>query len=344
MHRLPPLPPLPDIDDDLPESDATLQLQVLPGVEGRLDKVLSTLIPEHSRGRIQGWIEAGHVAVNGRIETRVRHGVAAGDRLRVEPQPAPEAMAFVAEAMSLQVLAETADFVVLNKPVGLVVHPGAGNWQGTLLNGLLHRYPELRQVARAGIVHRLDKDTSGLLVVARTEVAQTALVRQLQARTVKREYVALVQGILTRQQSLDAAIGRDARVPVRMSAQRPVAAKPALTHVFPVAHGIYQGQDVTRVLCRLATGRTHQIRVHLSHAGFPLLGDDLYGGRSLGDARRQMLHAWRLGFDDPMSGEPRHFECELPDDMRAVVDAITWQDDASGDEATAGLDEASDES
>src|SRR5690606_38594281 len=159
------------------------------------------------------------------------------------------------------VIEEAADWIVIDKPAGLVVHPGAGNWQGTLLNGLLHRYPELRGVARAGIVHRLDKDTSGLLVVARTQTAQTSLVRQLQARTVGREYIALLHGWLQGGGTIERSIGRDARVPVRMSADRPIAPKPAITHYEPLRHGVLGRARVTEVRCRLETGRTHQIRV-----------------------------------------------------------------------------------
>ena len=169
-----------------------LPLKALPD---RLDKVLAGLMPEHSRSRLQGWIESGHVLVNGRA-ARVRQAVGAGDKISVWMQPTPESLAFCAEPVDFRVLAESADWIVVDKPAGLVTHPGAGNWHGTLLNGLLYRYPELRQVARAGIVHRLDKDTSGLLVVARHERSQTDLVRQLQARTVRREYLALVHGTI----------------------------------------------------------------------------------------------------------------------------------------------------
>lgn len=325
MNHLPPLPPSVHHDSDPADVEGMVEHTVAPGAHGRLDKLLAQLLPEHSRGRIQSWIEAGHVTVNGKVETRARHTVRAGDQLQVVPQPAPEDLAFVAEDIPLNVLAETPAYVVVSKPAGLVVHPGAGNWQGTLLNGLLYRYPELRSVARAGIVHRLDKDTSGLLVVARTEVAQTAFVRQLQDRSVERKYVAVVQGHLRHELELDAPIGRDPRVPIRMSAHRPVAAKPALTWVEPLRCGIYQGQPVSEVVCRLGTGRTHQIRVHLSQAGYPLLGDVLYGGRELGEAQRQMLHAWRLGFVCPDTGETATYECELAADMQNVLADTEWE-------------------
>ena len=188
----------------------------------RLDKVLAGLLTDHSRSRLQGWIEAGNVHVNG-APGKVRQTVGPGDEITVWAQPAPETLAFAPEPIDFPVVDESADWIVVNKPAGLVVHPGAGNWSGTLLNGLLHRYPELAQVARAGIVHRLDKDTSGLMVVARNEIAQTHLVRQLQARSMGREYVALAHGWLAAAGKVDRPIGRDPRVPVRMSVERPVA-------------------------------------------------------------------------------------------------------------------------
>ena len=295
----------------------------------RLDKTLARLMPRHSRSRLQSWIEDGHVEVDGHAG-KIRTRVGPGSRIQVWPQQAPEDLAFVPEDVAFRVVADAPEWIVVDKPAGLVTHPGAGNWHGTLLNGLLYRYPELARVARAGIVHRLDKDTSGLLVVARTETAQTDLVRQLQARTVKREYCALVHGALPGEGTVDAAIGRDARVPVRMSADRPVAPKPAITHYESQDIGHAGGLVVSRVLCRLETGRTHQIRVHMARLRHPLLGDVLYGGRLEAGATRQMLHARALGFNDPVSGLPCAFTAELPDDFRHVHDGITW--DSHGDD------------
>lgn len=289
----------------------------------RLDKTLAQLIPEHSRSRLQGWIERGNVLVNGKPAT-VKQQVGAGDQLTVWEETPPEARAFCPEPIAFPVIADSADWIVVDKPVGLVVHPGAGNWQGTLLNGLLHRYPELALVPRAGIVHRLDKDTSGLMVVARHVVAQTALVRQLQARTVGRRYVALAVGHTGGRGTVDRAIGRDVKVPVRMSVDRPIAPKPAITHYQTMRQGWLDKTPVSELVCKLETGRTHQIRVHMASLGMPLLADVLYGGRAVAPATRQMLHARELRFDDPASGEPVVFTAPLPADMQATIDAVDW--------------------
>lgn len=332
---------LPSQDIETQEAEPRL-LDLPPGTPaGRLDKVLAQLLPEHSRSRLQGWIERGGVLVNGK-EASVRQVVGPGDQLTVWEEAAPESLAFTPEAIDFPVVADSADWIVVDKPVGLVVHPGAGNWHGTLLNGLLHRYPELAQVPRAGIVHRLDKDTSGLMVVARTITAQTSLVRQLQARTVGRRYLALVSGHVRRGGTIDRPIGRDPRVPVRMSVERPIAAKPAITHFEPLRQGrAHGGMPVTEVECRLETGRTHQIRVHMASIGHPLLADTLYGGKAVEPAGRQMLHAARLQFDDPVQGGPRVFRAPVPDDMQAVVRVIAWDDD--GQEADDYPDEGDEE-
>ncbi|WP_051532193.1 RluA family pseudouridine synthase [Brackiella oedipodis] len=289
----------------------------------RLDKYLSAQLPEHSRSRIQDWITQGFVTVNGRA-VKPKHQVVGLDRIHVIPQAAPEDSAFEPEDVDFEVIAEHRDWLVINKPVGLVTHPGAGNWSGTLLNGLLFRYPELARVARAGIVHRLDKDTSGLLVVARTETAQTALVRQLQARTVGRLYTALVKGHTKAAGQVDKAIGRDPKVPVRMSSEAAIAPKPALTEYQVLRRGDWQDHAISMVQCKLHTGRTHQIRVHLSSIQHPLLGDTLYQGPEWAGAERQMLHARVLQFKDPQSQTLQHFEAPLAPDMCAVIENIHW--------------------
>jgi 23S rRNA pseudouridine1911/1915/1917 synthase len=322
------LKPLPEDEIQTESQEAEPRLiELEAGVRAdRLDKVLAQLIPEHSRSRLQGWIERGGVLVNGEKAT-VRRVVGPGDQLTIWEEAAPESLAFVPEDIPFPVVADSPDWIVIDKPVGLVVHPGAGNWSGTLLNGLLFRYPELSQVPRAGIVHRLDKDTSGLMVVARNVIAQTSLVRQLQARSVGRRYIALVSGHVRRAGTVDRAIGRDPRVPVRMTVERPTAAKPAITHYEPLRVGAMPGgMRVTEVACRLETGRTHQIRVHLASLGHALLADTLYGGKLVEPARRQMLHATRLQFDDPANGEAVVFHADPPDDMRAVIDAVIWEE------------------
>jgi 23S rRNA pseudouridine1911/1915/1917 synthase len=229
------------------------------------------------------------------------------------------------------VVHEDAALLVINKPAGLVVHPAAGNWSGTLLNGLLYRDAALAQVPRAGIVHRLDKDTTGLMVVARTVQAQLDLVRQLQARTVQREYLALVWGALTVAGTVDAPLARDPRNPLRMAVARPESGKAAITHYTPLAQGRLQVQakdlPVTLVQCKLATGRTHQIRVHLAHLGFPLVGDPLYGKKNLAEVfPRQALHAWQLGLQHPLTQVPCQWQRGLPTDMETLLKQadIAW--------------------
>ena len=318
------MPDTPISDDGLPDDEPQLFRVTDNQALERLDKVLAQLVPQHSRSRLQTWIERGHVLVNGQ-SAKIRQTLHEDDLIAVYEQESPEDQAFKPEQLDFEIIAESPDWVVVNKPVGLVTHPGAGNWSGTLLNGLLYRYPELAHVARAGIVHRLDKDTSGLLVVARNEVAQTSLVRQLQARTMGREYLALAHGRMLPAGTVDRPIGRDPRVPVRMSVERPNAPKAAVTHYSLLRCGEYQDSNISEVSCRLETGRTHQIRVHLASLGHPLLGDTQYGGRVLGDADRQMLHAHRLRFEDPSASTEVSFVAPMPEDMRRVQEGIQWK-------------------
>ncbi len=312
-----------EVEPDLVQEDGVLLVVQGSQSGDRLDKAIAALMPEHSRARLQQWIEAGHVQVNEAVCTRVRQVVAAGDQIRVQVQLSAQALAFEPQEIDFEVIAESGQWLVVNKRAGLVVHPGAGNWQGTLLNGLLYRYPELAHVARAGIVHRLDKDTTGLMVVAKTETAQTHLVRQLQARSVKRQYLALAHGWLDAGGlTVDRPIGRDARVPVRMSVNATGAAKPAVTEIQLLSRCTLEGQPVSKVQCRLQTGRTHQIRVHLASIGHPLVGDVLYGGKPLAGASRQMLHAAHLAFIDPANGQDVAFDCDMPSDMQALWEAV----------------------
>ncbi len=301
-----------------------LNLVLTPESRGlRLDKALSLLLPQFSRARLQQWIEDGQVSVDGQ-PARARSIVLGVESILVRPQPAEADQAFQPEPVPLVVVHEDEALVVINKPAGLVVHPAAGNWHGTLLNGLLHRWPPLAGVPRAGIVHRLDKDTSGLLVVAKTLTAQTDLVRQLQERTVHREYLALVWGQPVSSGRIDAAIGRHPRERTRMAISKSPLAKPAVTHYQKIATGSLDGRPVALLRCRLETGRTHQIRVHLQSLGFPLVGDPVYGKPHLSQVfPRQALHAAQLGLVHPRSGDACTWQASLPDDMRALLASAT---------------------
>lgn len=308
----------------IPESTgAAVGLQIPLELAGsRLDQALAKLLPEYSRSRLQTWISGGRVTVNGQAGT-IKQKVWGGEVLQVAPESHPAEQPYQPEDIALDLVFEDDALLVINKPVGLVVHPGSGNWDGTLLNALLHHAPQLAEIPRAGIVHRLDKDTSGLLVVAKTLTAQTALVRQLQARTVRREYLALAWGELARGGKVDAPIGRHPTQRVKMAVVD--EGKPAVTHyaierVFPAC---------TLLRCRLETGRTHQIRVHLAHIGHPLVGDSTYlkGARAcpaelrslLHDFPRQALHATRLALNHPQTGELVEWQVPLPADMAQLL-------------------------
>lgn len=306
----------------------------------RLDKALAKLLPDYSRSRLQQWIDAGAVRVGG-AAVRPRAAVCGGDRIEVVPQRADDENAFVAEPIDLDVVYEDDTLLVINKPAGLVVHPAAGNWSGTVLNGLLHRYPQSAGLPRAGIVHRLDKETSGLMVVARTLPAQTDLVRQLQARTVKRTYLALVWGETPEAGTIDAPIGRDPRDRTRMAIIETASGKPARTH-FKTLDVVDLGRaQVSLVQCQLETGRTHQIRVHFESEGHPLLGDPVYTrnfrrGRSQtikaplpAPFARQALHAVRLGLVHPASGHSVHWHAGVPDDLAELMEALEMDPDVN---------------
>ena len=290
----------------------------------RLDQALAALFPDYSRSRLQGWIKAGQVTVDGRA-LRPRDKVDGGEQVRLAATLEDESRD-AAEAIALDLLYEDEEILVLDKPAGLVVHPGAGNPAGTLVNALLHHRPELRVLPRAGIVHRLDKDTSGVMVVAGSPTAHAALVRQLEERSVKREYEAVCVGVMTGGGTVDAPIGRHPVDRVRMAVRE--GGREAVTH-YRVAER-FRGH--THVHCRLETGRTHQIRVHMAHIRYPLVGDPVYGGRlvmppgaspalfeALRGFRRQALHAARLELVHPGSGETVHFEAPVPEDLAALL-------------------------
>ncbi len=290
----------------------------------RLDQLLARELPQFSRNRLKAWIEAGQVTLDG-SSSDPKHKVRGGEAIRVQPAAAPETSAYAPEAIPLDVVHEDATIIVVNKPAGLVTHPAAGNWSGTLLNALLHHAPQLEQVPRAGIVHRLDKETSGLLVVAKTLEAQTALVRQLQARTVKRLYWVLVAGELNAGGHIETAIGRHPTQRTRMAVLQETqsGAKPAITHYTPLSRHAREGVPATMVECRLETGRTHQIRVHMLHLGHPLVGDQVYGRVPTKSwFSRQALHARELALVHPASGRHVAWQAALPADMAQLIESL----------------------
>jgi 23S rRNA pseudouridine1911/1915/1917 synthase len=291
----------------------------------RLDQALAQLLPQHSRNRLKGWIEAGQVQVGATVVVSPRHKLHGGETVVVTEARAPADDRVTAQAIPLAIVYEDAALMVIDKPAGLVVHPGSGNRDGTLQNALLHHAPALATLPRAGIVHRLDKDTSGLMVVAKTETAQVDLVRQLAARSVRREYIAVVFGDLARATTIDAPIGRHPTQRTEMAVV--TAGKPARTHV----DVIERFGAATLVQCRLETGRTHQIRVHLTALGHPLLGDPTYRGRrkpglplpaAALSFPRQALHARRLGLVHPVTRAPMQWESPAPADLAALIAAL----------------------
>jgi 23S rRNA pseudouridine1911/1915/1917 synthase len=311
----------PNLVSDITSDLVPLSLTV--GLEHRgtrLDKVLSQCLPQFSRSRLQQWIEAGLVSVDGK-PCGVREIMLGDERIVVSPQPDPSSISFVAEPIPMAIVHEDDALIVIDKPVGMVVHPAAGNWTGTLLNGLLHRWPALQGVPRAGIVHRLDKDTSSLLVVAKTLSAQTSLVRQLQDRSMSRQYLALVWGQPVSSGRIEAAIARHPRERTRMAVSQSMLAKPAVTHYARLATGMLDGKPVSLLQCQLETGRTHQIRVHLQSIGFALVGDAVYGKSHLAALfPRQALHAEHLGLVHPSTGELCEWHAPLPTDMAALLE------------------------
>ncbi|WP_346796554.1 23S rRNA pseudouridine(1911/1915/1917) synthase RluD [Halomonas sp. Bachu 37] len=293
----------------------------------RLDQVAAELFAEHSRERLKGWIKSGELTVNGE-RGKPKDKLHGGEFLTLEAHLQDDTR-FEPEDIPLAIVHEDDEVLVIDKPAGLVVHPAAGNPDGTLLNALLFHCPALAQIPRAGIVHRLDKDTTGLMVVAKTLAAQTALVEQLQARTVSRHYDAVVIGKPVAGGKVDAPIGRHPKDRKRQAVT--ASGKPAVTHYRVVE----RFRAHTHVRCQLETGRTHQIRVHMAHQRYPLLGDPLYGGRPklppgaaqplkeiLREFPRQALHARKLSFVHPASGEELTFRAPLPDDLLMLIDYL----------------------
>jgi len=294
----------------------------------RLDSALARLMPEHSRTRIKGWIEEGGVLL-GRRACKPRDTVEAGARVRVRMSVAAPQLAVEAEAIELKLAHRDKDVFVVDKPAGLVVHPGAGNPHHTLQNALLALDPALAQLPRAGLIHRLDKDTSGLLVIARNETAQTSLSRQLMARTMTREYLALCVGVMVSGGTIDAPIGRNRSDRLRMAVRG--SGRPAVTHY----RVLERFRAHTYLSVKLETGRTHQIRLHMSHLKYPIVGDPVYGGRfglprgageELIDAlrlfKRQALHAATLAFDHPRSGKRLTLQSPVPADLAHLLGVL----------------------
>lgn len=275
----------------------------------RLDRWLVELAPEFSRNHLQSLIERGLVLINGVPAKNAAVRLRLGQRIAVELQPTAESRAFRAESMPLDIVYEDEDLLVVNKPAGLVVHPAAGNWSGTLMNGLLAHHPAAAGLPRAGIVHRLDKDTSGLMVVGKRLESVTALVRMIAAREVHREYLALAHGRVPEMVEIDAPLGRDPVSRVKMAVL--ASGKASRTDVYLLA----QVNSVSAVRCVLHSGRTHQIRVHLATRGHPLLADSLYGGAAALGLSRQALHAARLSFAHPRDGRALRFDAPLPQDL-----------------------------
>jgi 23S rRNA pseudouridine1911/1915/1917 synthase len=339
------------LDDDLEGDESASDEGAVPGLASppqareievrvdaiahgrRIDQVLVSLAGEFSRSHLKALIERGCVRVDGQVILSASRKVSAGQCLQATLEPTAQSKAFVPEAMELHIVFEDENMLIINKPVGMVVHPAAGNWSGTLLNGLLAHHAHAAQLPRAGIVHRLDKDTSGLMVVGKTLIACTALTRAIAARDVHRQYRALVWGQPPKEIRLDAPIGRDPVSRVRMAIV--ASGKPAMTDVRTVATAVLDvpGRTIpaaiSAVECTLHTGRTHQIRVHLSSRKWPLVSDALYGGAPALGMARQALHAARLSLAHPVHGGSVTFGADLPPDMASAWAQVVHNESTS---------------
>ena len=312
-------------DDPVDDGDGTAELEIrcvtvpVESHGSRMDRTLAVLVPEFSRSYLQQLIEAGVVQLNGSVVLKTSAKTRAGDDLLIELRPTPQSQAFVPEAMALDIVFEDAHLMVINKPAGLVVHPAPGNWRGTLLNGLLAKDPQASFLPRAGIVHRLDKDTSGLMVVAKQRTVMDHLVALIAARQVSREYLALAHGSWAGSRTclVDEPMGRDTRNRLRMAVVD--LKKNSGKHASTVVSLLQSTERYCLVECKLHTGRTHQIRVHMAFLGHALVGDELYGGMPAGGLQRQGLHACRLAFEHPATGAAMEFRSQPPFDLQTAI-------------------------
>ena len=304
-------------------------LQVPPELAGfRVDAALAQLFPEHSRSRLKQWLDEGLIHVDGELRS-AKTRLDGGETIEAALPDAQQEVTALAEDIPVDVIFEDEHLLIVNKPSGLVVHPGAGNREGTLLNALLHHAPQLANVARAGIVHRLDKNTSGVMMVAKTAQAQTHLVRQLQSHSASREYLALVHGEVKRPGTVEGAIGRHGKDRTKM-AMVVMGGKPAVTHYKPrEAFGgpALLGRHYALLECRLETGRTHQIRVHMASIMRPLVGDPAYGKRGDTLFDRQALHAWRLTVLHPQTNQSMRFVAPMANDMKLLLRGLRAERD-----------------
>ncbi|GHE79741.1 23S rRNA pseudouridine(1911/1915/1917) synthase RluD [Thalassotalea profundi] len=304
----------------------------------RFDQTLAEMFPDYSRSRLKEWILAGNVSVNGNVLTVPREKMYGGEQIEINSEIEAE-VRFIPQNISLNIVYEDDDILVINKPAGLVVHPGAGNPDGTILNALLHHCPQVDVVPRAGIVHRLDKDTTGLMVVAKTIAAQTNLVESLQAREITREYEAIACGVMTAGGVVDEPIGRHSTKRTHMAVT--MMGRPSVTHY----RVMEKFRLHTRLRLRLETGRTHQIRVHMAHITHPLVGDPVYGGRPrpprnatpelrevLKDFKRQALHAAMLSLFHPITGEEMTWHAEIPKDMVNLTNTLREDTKLNGED------------
>ena len=307
------------------DSSSPVLLRIPEEMRGmRLDKVLSSLVPDQTRSTLQGWIKQERVRVNGKI-VKQKFRLSGDETLEVS-KPEPDSNDWPAQKMDLDILDEDEEIMVINKPAGLVVHPGAGTKDNTLLNGLIYHNPAMAALPRAGIVHRLDKDTTGLMVVAKTESARQNLIRQLETRAMCREYIAIVNGVLVAGETINQPVGRHRHDRLRMAVTR--SGRTAITHI----RVLEKFRSHCSVQATLETGRTHQIRVHLAWKGYPIVGDRRYGGRPrippsacqsltqlIQDFPRQALHARKLSLNHPLEGKPRSWEQEPPRDITMLA-------------------------